>query len=87
MNLVDHPHSVGNHQHIGTASTIAHSAVPGQKVGLIDAHQTGLLRGTVKVKEVKMTSCFVAYIYIYMPLLCIGDRMLLPTQLLCMVAL
>ena len=70
MNPVDHPHGGGNHQHIGKASTVARSAVPGQKVGLIAArrvshqlpfyiislliylHQTGLLRGTVKVKEV-----------------------------------
>ena len=72
MNPVDHPHGGGNHQHIGKASTIARSAVPGQKVGLIAARrvrsfpfntvemctyslaspQTGLLRGTVKVKEV-----------------------------------
>ena len=71
MNPVDHPHGGGNHQHIGKASTIARSAVPGQKVGLIAARrvrlfcspilhlnstafsiQTGLLRGTVKVKDV-----------------------------------
>jgi large subunit ribosomal protein L8e len=71
MNPVDHPHGGGNHQHIGKASTIARSAVPGQKVGLIAARrvcffcfhftfkyspftvlQTGLLRGTVKTKEV-----------------------------------
>lgn len=74
MNPVDHPHGGGNHQHIGKASTIARSAVPGQKAGLIAARrvrnhyvyalilfrilnmwicfQTGLLRGTVKVKEV-----------------------------------
>jgi large subunit ribosomal protein L8e len=70
MNPVDHPHGGGNHQHIGKASTIARSAVPGQKVGLIAARrvrdfsgcsvellidivfQTGLLRGSVKVKEV-----------------------------------
>ncbi|TDL29140.1 ribosomal protein L2 [Rickenella mellea] len=52
MNPVDHPHGGGNHQHIGKASTIARSAVPGQKVGLIAARRTGLLRGTVKVKEV-----------------------------------
>ena len=68
MNPVDHPHGGGNHQHIGKASTIARSAVPGQKVGLIAARrvcdlfywilgtllmapQTGLLRGSVKVKE------------------------------------
>ncbi|KAI0301958.1 60S ribosomal protein L2/L8 [Multifurca ochricompacta] len=51
MNPVDHPHGGGNHQHIGKASTIARSAVPGQKVGLIAARRTGLLRGSVKVKE------------------------------------
>ncbi|CAE6343559.1 unnamed protein product [Rhizoctonia solani] len=51
MNPVDHPHGGGNHQHIGKASTIARAAVPGQKVGLIAARRTGLLRGTVKVKE------------------------------------
>ena len=36
---VDHPHGGGNHQHIGKASTIARSAVPGQKVGLIAARR------------------------------------------------
>ncbi|KAJ2551678.1 60S ribosomal protein L2 [Coemansia sp. RSA 1933] len=51
MNPVDHPHGGGNHQHIGKASTIARSAVPGQKVGLIAARRTGLLRGTKKTKE------------------------------------
>ncbi|KAG1811202.1 ribosomal protein L2 [Suillus subaureus] len=51
MNPVDHPHGGGNHQHIGKASTVPRSAVPGQKVGLIAARRTGLLRGTVKVKE------------------------------------
>jgi large subunit ribosomal protein L8e len=51
MNPVDHPHGGGNHQHIGHASTIARSAVPGQKVGLIAARRTGLLRGSKKVKE------------------------------------
>ncbi|KAJ1668214.1 60S ribosomal protein L2 [Coemansia sp. RSA 1813] len=51
MNPVDHPHGGGNHQHIGKASTIARSAVPGQKVGLIAARRTGLLRGTKKIKE------------------------------------
>ena len=43
MNPVDHPHGGGNHQHIGKASTIARSAVPGQKVGLIAARR---VRGT-----------------------------------------
>jgi len=52
MNPVDHPHGGGNHQHIGKASTISRGAVTGQKVGLIAARRTGLLRGTVKVKEV-----------------------------------
>ncbi|KAJ1799217.1 60S ribosomal protein L2 [Coemansia sp. RSA 2399] len=51
MNPVDHPHGGGNHQHIGKASTIARSAVPGQKVGLIAARRTGLLRGTKKIKD------------------------------------
>jgi len=51
MNPVDHPHGGGNHQHIGKASTISRYAVPGQKVGLIAARRTGLLRGSTKVKE------------------------------------
>ncbi|KAJ1915431.1 60S ribosomal protein L2 [Mycoemilia scoparia] len=51
MNPVDHPHGGGNHQHIGHASTIARSAVPGQKVGLIAARRTGLLRGSKKVSD------------------------------------
>lgn len=51
MNPVDHPHGGGNHQHIGHASTVSRFAVPGQKVGLIAARRTGLLRGTKKVRE------------------------------------
>lgn len=39
MNPVDHPHGGGNHQHIGHASTVARSSVPGQKVGLIAARR------------------------------------------------
>ena len=50
MNPVDHPHGGGNHQHIGHASTISRMAPPGQKVGLIAARRTGLLRGS-KDKE------------------------------------
>ncbi|KAI9475222.1 60S ribosomal protein L2 [Coemansia sp. RSA 989] len=46
MNPVDHVHGGGNHQHIGKASTVARSAVPGQKVGLIAARRTGLIRGS-----------------------------------------
>ncbi len=49
MNPVDHPHGGGNHQHIGHASTVSRYAPPGQKVGLIAARRTGLLRGTKKV--------------------------------------
>lgn len=51
MNPVDHPHGGGNHQHIGKASTISRGAVPGQKVGLIAARRTGLLRGSQKIQE------------------------------------
>ncbi|EPQ25786.1 uncharacterized protein PFL1_06653 [Pseudozyma flocculosa PF-1] len=51
MNPVDHCHGGGNHQHIGKASTISRQAVPGQKVGLIAARRTGLIRGTIKVKD------------------------------------
>ncbi|KAJ2812032.1 60S ribosomal protein L2 [Coemansia furcata] len=51
MNPVDHVHGGGNHQHIGKASTVSRSAVPGQKVGLIAARRTGLLRGTKKLKD------------------------------------
>ncbi|KAI8854281.1 60S ribosomal protein L2 [Chytridium lagenaria] len=51
MNPVDHPHGGGNHQHIGHASTVSRYAPPGQKVGLIAARRTGLLRGSKKVKE------------------------------------
>ncbi|KAJ1883436.1 60S ribosomal protein L2 [Coemansia sp. RSA 1722] len=51
MNPVDHVHGGGNHQHIGKASTVARTSVPGQKVGLIAARRTGLLRGTKKLKD------------------------------------
>lgn len=51
MNPVDHPHGGGNHQHIGKASTMARSSVPGQKVGLIAARRTGLLRGSKRERE------------------------------------
>ena len=52
MNPVDHPHGGGNHQHIGHASTVSRYAPPGQKVGLIAARRTGLLRGTKKIRQV-----------------------------------
>ena len=51
MNPVDHPHGGGNHQHIGHASTVARDSAPGQKVGLIAARRTGLLRGTKSKDE------------------------------------
>ncbi|ORY80036.1 60S ribosomal protein L2 [Protomyces lactucae-debilis] len=52
MNPVDHPHGGGNHQHIGKASTMARSSVPGQKVGLIAARRTGLIRGSKRDNEI-----------------------------------
>jgi len=52
MNPVEHPHGGGNHQHVGHPTTTARNAPPGQKVGLIAARRTGLLRGGSKdVKE------------------------------------
>ena len=51
MNPVEHPHGGGNHQHIGHASTCKRDAVPGQKVGLIAARRTGLIRGRAGAKD------------------------------------
>jgi large subunit ribosomal protein L8e len=51
MNPVEHPHGGGNHQHIGHPSTVSRFAVPGQKVGLIAARRTGLIRGQGKLKD------------------------------------
>jgi large subunit ribosomal protein L8e len=51
MNPVDHPHGGGNHQHIGKPSTRSRFAPAGQKVGLIAARRTGLIRGTIKTKD------------------------------------
>lgn len=48
MNPVEHPHGGGNHQHVGHPTTICRAAVPGQKVGLIAARRTGILRGGKK---------------------------------------
>jgi len=45
MNPVEHPHGGGNHQHVGHPTTMSRQAVPGQKVGLIAARRTGILRG------------------------------------------
>jgi len=53
MNPVDHPHGGGNHQHIGTPSTVSRHTVPGRKAGLVAARRTGLLRGTRVVKTTK----------------------------------
>ncbi|XP_039251168.2 large ribosomal subunit protein uL2-like [Styela clava] len=46
MNPVEHPHGGGNHQHIGSPSTVRRDASPGAKVGLIAARRTGRVRGT-----------------------------------------
>jgi len=48
MNPVDHPHGGGNHQHVGHPTTVRRDAPHGQKVGLIAARRTGLLRGGPK---------------------------------------
>jgi len=48
MNPVDHPHGGGNQQHIGHPSTVSRFAPHGQKVGLIAARRTGLIRGGQK---------------------------------------
>jgi large subunit ribosomal protein L8e len=48
MNPVEHPHGGGNHQHVGHPTTTSRFAPPGQKVGLIAARRTGILRGGKK---------------------------------------
>jgi large subunit ribosomal protein L8e len=53
MNPCEHPHGGGNHQHIGHPSTVRRDSVPGQKVGLIAARRTGILRGSKDVVEEK----------------------------------
>jgi large subunit ribosomal protein L8e len=45
MNPVEHPHGGGNHQHVGHPTTQARNAPPGQKVGLIAARRTGIIKG------------------------------------------
>merc|ERR1719444_176972 len=45
MNPVEHPHGGGNHQHVGHPTTVSREAPPGQKVGMIAARRTGILRG------------------------------------------
>ena len=52
MNPVDHPHGGGNHKHLGKPGTISRFASPGQKVGQIAARRTGLIRGTIPIKNV-----------------------------------
>merc|ERR1712060_614778 len=51
MNPVEHPHGGGNYQHVGHPTTTKRSAPSGQKVGLIAARRTGLLRGSSKKKD------------------------------------
>jgi len=48
---VEHPFGGGNHQHIGSPSTVRRDASPGRKVGLIAARRTGRLRGTRTIKD------------------------------------
>ncbi|CAH3029627.1 unnamed protein product [Porites evermanni] len=48
MNPVEHPHGGGNHQHIGTPSTVRRDTSAGRKVGLIAARRTGRIRGGKK---------------------------------------
>lgn len=50
MNPVDHAHGGGNHQHIGSPSTIARTAPYAQQVGLIAARSTGRRTGSKKNK-------------------------------------
>ncbi len=50
MNPVDHPHGGGNHKHLGKPGTVSRYASAGQKVGLIAARRTGLIRGTKTIK-------------------------------------
>jgi ribosomal protein L2 len=61
MNPVDHPHGGGNHQHIGKASTIARSAVPGQKVGLIAARRVSIFRYKLHITLLKVLARLVCY--------------------------
>ena len=57
MNPVDHPHGGGNHQHIGKASTVPRSAVPGQKVGLIAARRVCSLSFLIPCHGLTMFPC------------------------------
>jgi len=41
MNVVDHPHGGGGHQHLGRPSAVSRDAPPGRKVGHIAARRTG----------------------------------------------
>lgn len=45
---MEHPHGGGNHQHIGTPSTVRRDTSAGRKVGLIAARRTGRIRGGKK---------------------------------------
>ena len=54
MNPVEHPHGGGNHQHVGHPTTSRRDAPRGQKVGLIAARRTGVIRGGRKIAFAKM---------------------------------
>lgn len=51
MNPVEHPHGGGNHQHVGHPTTVRRDAPRGQKVGLIAARRTGVIRGGRKLMD------------------------------------
>jgi large subunit ribosomal protein L8e len=51
MNPVEHPHGGGNHQHVGHPTTTRRDAPHGQKVGLIAAKRTGVIRGGRKLLQ------------------------------------
>lgn len=62
MNPVDHPHGGGNHQHIGHASTVARSSVPGQKVGLVAARRVCYPSAQVFIRLLIFFSRLVYYV-------------------------
>ncbi len=52
MNVVDHPHGGGGHQHLGRPSCVGRNAPPGRKVGHIAARRTGVGKRASKKKIV-----------------------------------
>lgn len=56
MNAVEHPHGGGNQQHVGRPCCVSRQTPHGDKVGLIAARRTGIIRGgkAIKIKEDKL---------------------------------